>query len=207
MEYKFFMQDNHSHFPNNSAPVSPAQFLRMSTISYFVMAFIGLEISWWWHHNTKALFLTPAHNFEKAIAIIFCAVCFLVIAQKGLEIWVPSYRQFLNSLAKLLGQFSILECIWLAFCSSMGEEILFRSAIQPFLGIWITSFLFGALHLDEEGRITVWTIWAIIAGLILGSTMVVTGSIWPPVIIHFLVNLIGIRNLTKKFMSNKKVRG
>ncbi len=36
--------------------------------------------------------------------------------------------------------------LFLSFCAGMGEELLFRIGIQPFLGIWPTSFLFVAIH-------------------------------------------------------------
>ena len=38
------------------------------------------------------------------------------------------------------------EIVFISFCAGVGEEILFRGAIQPFLGIWITAILFVALH-------------------------------------------------------------
>ena len=36
--------------------------------------------------------------------------------------------------------------IFLSLCAGIGEEIFFRAAIQPFLGIGLTSFLFVLLH-------------------------------------------------------------
>jgi uncharacterized protein len=39
-----------------------------------------------------------------------------------------------------------LTAVILAFSAGIGEEILFRGAIQPRLGIWITSFLFAIAH-------------------------------------------------------------
>lgn len=36
--------------------------------------------------------------------------------------------------------------IFLSLCAGIGEEIFFRAAIQPFLGISLTSFLFVLLH-------------------------------------------------------------
>lgn len=35
---------------------------------------------------------------------------------------------------------------FLSFCAGFGEEILFRCGIQHWLGIWITSILFIAIH-------------------------------------------------------------
>lgn len=36
--------------------------------------------------------------------------------------------------------------IFLSLCAGIGEEIFFRAAIQPFLGIWPTAILFVLIH-------------------------------------------------------------
>lgn len=41
---------------------------------------------------------------------------------------------------------NLLECIFLAFCAGFGEEFLFRGGAQYWLGPWITSVLFVAVH-------------------------------------------------------------
>lgn len=41
---------------------------------------------------------------------------------------------------------NLFDCIFLAFCAGFGEEMLFRAGIQPYLGPWITSILFVAIH-------------------------------------------------------------
>ena len=48
----------------------------------------------------------------------------------------------------LVGQLNLrfIDIVFISFCAGAGEEILFRGAIQPYLGIWITAILFVALH-------------------------------------------------------------
>lgn len=41
---------------------------------------------------------------------------------------------------------SNFDCIQLSIFAGVGEELLFRGAIQPLLGIWITSFIFIGIH-------------------------------------------------------------
>jgi hypothetical protein len=41
---------------------------------------------------------------------------------------------------------NLLDKIFLSFCAGFGEEILFRVGVQHWLGIWITSILFIAIH-------------------------------------------------------------
>ncbi len=39
-----------------------------------------------------------------------------------------------------------LNPVWIALAAGVGEELLFRAALQPLLGIWLSSLLFLALH-------------------------------------------------------------
>jgi len=41
---------------------------------------------------------------------------------------------------------TIPDILFISFCAGAGEEILFRAAIQPYLGIWLTAVLFVAIH-------------------------------------------------------------
>lgn len=58
---------------------------------------------------------------------------------------------------------------WLAFAigAGVGEEILFRGALQPVFGIWFTSVLFAIVHV-QYGFLTPATIVLFLLALILG---------------------------------------
>lgn len=60
----------------------------------------------------------------------------------------PLLNQVNTSYAKFLGRFhlTLSEIILISICAGVGEEMLFRGAVQPFLGIPITSVLFVAIH-------------------------------------------------------------
>jgi membrane protease YdiL (CAAX protease family) len=53
-----------------------------------------------------------------------------------------------HTYANLFGNFRLSwsEIIFISSCAGIGEEILFRGAIQPLLGIFITSIVFVAIH-------------------------------------------------------------
>jgi membrane protease YdiL (CAAX protease family) len=53
-----------------------------------------------------------------------------------------------SSYARMLGRFKLTfsEILLISLCAGVGEEMLFRGAIQPFLGIPISSILFVAIH-------------------------------------------------------------
>lgn len=84
----------------------------------------------------------------------------------------------------------VLTLIYVAVCPAIFEEIAFRGVIlQPLrkYGDWfaiiVSSVIFGLVH----GNMTQMP-FAIIVGVALGYTYVVTGSIIPSMIIHFLNN-------------------
>lgn len=39
-----------------------------------------------------------------------------------------------------------IDLLFLSLAAGIGEELLFRAAIQPFLGIWLTAIIFVAVH-------------------------------------------------------------
>jgi membrane protease YdiL (CAAX protease family) len=41
---------------------------------------------------------------------------------------------------------SYLDALFLSICAGVGEELLFRSGIQPYLGVILTSIIFVAIH-------------------------------------------------------------
>lgn len=51
------------------------------------------------------------------------------------------FQQFIADLNPTLP-----EMIFYSFCAGVGEELLFRGGLQPWLGIWITAIIFIALH-------------------------------------------------------------
>jgi membrane protease YdiL (CAAX protease family) len=59
--------------------------------------------------------------------------------------YLREIRNFFIGIFKPL-RLSLMEIAFISFCAGVGEELLFRAAIQPFLGIWFTAFLFVLLH-------------------------------------------------------------
>jgi membrane protease YdiL (CAAX protease family) len=54
-------------------------------------------------------------------------------------------RNFFTQLIKRF-RINLFDVFFLSICAGVGEEMLFRGAIQHWLGIWITAILFIALH-------------------------------------------------------------
>lgn len=63
------------------------------------------------------------------------------------------------------------QIIFISLCAGFGEELLFRGAIQPLLGIWITAIIFVAIHgylNPKDWRMSIYGIYMTLAIAALG---------------------------------------
>jgi len=98
---------------------------------------------------------------------------------------------------RLLGDLSSKDVLMLAGGSAIGEEMLFRGAMQPTLGLWLASALFGLAHFPPRKDLWPWSAAAAVVGLGLGGLYEVTGSILAPIVAHFTVNWFNLHALAE----------
>jgi len=118
-----------------------------------------------------------------------------------IEIWMREMEERSNDILLLMMETKtipalLLNLLLMAIMPSICEEFFFRGALQPLLqkwsnnkhfAIWITAFIFSAIHLQFYGFIP-----RFLLGAYLGYLMLWTCSIWLPVFAHFLHNGITI---------------
>ena len=102
---------------------------------------------------------------------------------------VPALRKLSDELAPLLVDGARgRDLVLVSVASGVGEEVFFRGALQPVLGIVVASLLFGVLHLGPDRRYLIWTLWAIGAGFLFGFLYLWTGGLLAPITAHVLHN-------------------
>lgn len=106
--------------------------------------------------------------------------------------WAKNLHLELRPFAKDVSPVGI---IMLALTSSLGEELLFRGLLQPWLGLWLQGLLFGLLHQMTGPSRWVWAAWATLVGLLFGSIFELTGSLAGPIAAHALVNGLNLSYL------------
>lgn len=104
-----------------------------------------------------------------------------------------------RSLASALGELSLRQCVILALLSGIGEEIFFRGALQPRVGLWAASLLFGLAHFVPRRELLPWTAFSIGAGLLLGALFEATGNLVAPIAAHATVNAVNLRLLVRRY--------
>src|SRR5688572_13707678 len=61
-------------------------------------------------------------------------------------------RNLHGSFRDLLGPLTGHEIVILALASSIGEELLFRGALLPWMGLWLQALVFALLHVGPGKR-------------------------------------------------------
>lgn len=155
------------------------------------------------YHKLKEILSLPLNPLAslQLLGLGVMGALVLLIANYLFEEQFPSYKSFRLVMMQLVGSASVPVALYLAFISSIGEELLFRAAVQPAVGLLGTALLFGLLHLGPQGIISMWTIWAVISGLILGWLFESTGNLWPCLICHFIVNAVSILRLRFQYQN------
>jgi membrane protease YdiL (CAAX protease family) len=109
--------------------------------------------------------------------------------------WGKSFEAMVQ---ELFGPLAWSDCFFLALLSSLGEELFFRGALQPLLGLYPTSLLFALAHWPRSRELLPWTIMAGMLGLGFGYWTEASGQLAAPIAAHFLVNFVNLRLITKK---------
>ena len=156
--------------------------------------------------KTKALQFLDLHRFPHVNEINMAMLMILVafpIAQLFLQlnhlIPLPANALHLEEQAQVLTNTILVmdtpmeliaTLLIMALLPAIGEELMFRGVIQKYLtkrnvhqGIFITAFLFSALHMQFAGFLP-----RFFLGLVLGYLFYWSGSLWLPIIGHFVNN-------------------
>jgi len=119
----------------------------------------------------------------------------------GVEQWMETKE---DEAARLIGLIIQSETFWImilnlliiAVIPAIGEELIFRGVFQKIfyglfrsghLAVWITAFIFSAIHFQFFGFIP-----RLILGLVFGYLYLWSGTLWLPVIAHFVNNAIPV---------------
>jgi len=113
------------------------------------------------------------------------AACLVLAACYGM----PAYRRALE--AVVLPVFRRILPVQLAVASvtaGVAEEMFFRGALQPSLGVVLTAALFGLVHWFGQPGLGAYGVTAGAIGLVFGLAYQATGTLMVPVVAHASYN-------------------
>jgi hypothetical protein len=82
--------------------------------------------------------------------------------------------------------------VFSATLAPISEEVLFRGLMVPRLGIVVSALIFAAMHASYNSTFGVEVVAALVFGLIAGYAFRKTGSLYPSMIAHVLVNALTV---------------
>jgi uncharacterized protein len=124
------------------------------------------------------------------LGLAFAGYIFYKVAQH-MKVFHSTVELFEEMLAPTFRNLKILDIIILSSASGFCEEVFFRGLLQPKIGIIAASIAFGLLHLPGL-RYWFYAMWATMSGVILGTLLIVTGSLWTSIIAHAVNNVTGV---------------
>lgn len=115
--------------------------------------------------------------------------------------WVRRLKREILELFAPLGPGRV---VVIAVTSAVGEELLFRGAIQPHLGLIPTALVFGLLHGGPTRTGWGWATFAAAMGLVLGALFVWSGGLAAPIAAHAAVNGAALARLSRERIADDR---
>ncbi|MCA9917670.1 MAG: CPBP family intramembrane metalloprotease [Anaerolineales bacterium] len=156
----------------NLTEVSVGLFI-VQQLGFVMVAFLGVGAFMRrdWTAVLQRLGLTPLTR-RQIIESIGWVLLLVLLQAIGGAVWDamnPSEVALIEQISQTLYQnFGFWDWLALAIGAGVGEEILFRGALQPAQGIWFTSALFAIVHI-QYGIFTPATVVLFLLAFILGT--------------------------------------
>lgn len=112
-----------------------------------------------------------------------------------LERYVPSLRALAREVRETFGVLRHRDVVLFSLSSAVGEEMLFRGAVLPALGLPVSALLFGAAHGFFRGPYRAWSLYATVTGVLLGALTQWTGTLVAAIVCHATVNFASLTEL------------
>lgn len=166
-----------------------ALYLGMAAAAVVWTSLRGQPALWRTHTHGEPLFWS---SLLSGIALGLALVFLSRLAVHRFE-WA---RALHHEFRGLLGPLADGEIVVIALASSIGEEMFFRGALMPVVGIVLSSAIFALLHIGPRLRYLPWTFGSFGAGLLFGALFVWTGDLTGAVAAHCTVNFLNLRHVT-----------
>ncbi len=174
-------------------PATAAPRIRPSLLLLVYGGMLAVAVAWSAIAGTLPRWLGDPADIPLSLAIGAGCGLGVVASTAALTRWVPAFRRLSELMAQLIGRLSWPLVALAALTSAVGEETLFRGAVQSTLGWVPASIVFGLCHVLPDRRAWPWTVFALAAGFGLGALYDWRGGLAAPVAAHFVVNLINLR--------------
>lgn len=181
----------------------PLEF-RSVFLIYFLLAVIAMVWDWTshqqpWHSLTHYQSLPWWSWLLATLAVvIYHAISW------QLSRFVSWAKALEHLFIRLLSPISYLQIFLVSLTSAFVEEWFFRGVLVTHFGVIASAIAFGLCHFIPAPRLWAWSLWTLMAGLVLGSLYEQTQNLWICVWIHFLINAGGLWMINLKALRSPR---
>lgn len=127
-----------------------------------------------------------------AAAAVLVAVNLALLCRAPDVAGVRSVRRlYRDTLRPLFATVGLRDVVVISVAAGVGEELLFRGALQAEAGLAAASVVFGLLHIGGRDTV-VFGVWVMVMGAGLGWLAVVTGGLLAPIVAHGVYDAVAI---------------
>lgn len=153
-----------------------------------------LALAWIYFAHLDVTFLgikgIPEAAFLAFLLFILSALLTIHIS------WAQKLEEFF---AQIVTPLTFPVIFILALCSSVGEELFFRGALQNQFGLVTASIVFGLVHIPWNKLMIPWTLMAMTMGFVLGGLYIYSENLLAPIFLHFTINLLNLWAINQKY--------
>jgi membrane protease YdiL (CAAX protease family) len=175
-------------------PLSPSLVRKFAVGFYFLLGAAGLI---WVRSRTGAWWPETLTGGDAGSSLLYgVALAALVIGATGPMVrFLPWMRWLSREMRRVLGPVDLRTAVVVALASGIGEELFFRGALLPVVGLTTSSVLFAVVHTGPDRRYLAWTAFSLGIGFALGAIVLETGSLVGPLVAHVAINAVNLRRI------------
>jgi uncharacterized protein len=161
---------------------------RIAFAFYAALALAGFAWMLWRGDDLPTVLMASRVSAWVAFgAGIGSAAVVLAVSDRVLDrfAWTARLR---DDVAGAFAPLDLAKAVALALASGIAEEVFFRGALLPAIGLVGSACAFGLLHTSFDRQLLGWTIFALAAGLGFGALFVWTGGLLAPITAHVAIN-------------------
>jgi len=155
---------------------------------------LGSVVLYYYSHQkilAYEVFFNQALGFQILVGALYGGTTsFLAIAMLSLPYFAKVRAYYSTFFSKLVG--TIIGVIFISLCAGFAEELFFRGALQPFIGLWPTSIIFVAIHgylNPKKGNLFLYGIYMVFVTVGLGTLAYKIGLI-SSMVAHSVIDII-----------------
>jgi len=161
------------------------------------LSVVALGVIRLWHGRVEVLWGLSARNVAAgvAVALVYAAGLIWTLGRAP-DVWpIRSLRRLSRDvLQPLFAPATTCDLLVISAAAGLGEELLFRGALQPIVGLAGASALFGLCHLAGRDTVAL-ALWAVVAGIVFGLLMQATGGLTAPIVAHAVYDSVALAYL------------